>query len=181
MFNWSTSQLTHELLDFSQFGTELDELSQKRLVRGALAVEILKQPQFTTYSFVDQALMLFLLKENFLDKIELRHANQFVTQFVSYVNSVYTDVYDEILTSKDMSGEVLQKLATIAREFSKLFVPAEIKVSKSWIYQKTDSIFIRNTLFKVWEILPIEYTLHIIYISYAINVPVAQLDRATDF
>jgi len=123
--------LYHELLDFSQFGTELDELSQKRLVRGALAVEILKQPQFTTYSFVDQALMLFLLKENFLDKIELRHANQFVTQFVSYVNSVYTDVYDEILTSKDMSGEVLQKLATIAREFSKLFVPAEIKVSKS--------------------------------------------------
>src|SRR5690606_32113086 len=35
----------HELLDFAQFGTELDEISQKKLARGALAVEVLKQKQ----------------------------------------------------------------------------------------------------------------------------------------
>ncbi len=48
----------HELLDFAQFGTELDDISKQRLARGARAVEILKQHQYQTYNFVDQALIL---------------------------------------------------------------------------------------------------------------------------
>ena len=75
----------HELLDFAQFGTELDDCLTKRLARGARAVEFLKQPQYVTYSFVDQALMLFLLKENFLDALEVKQVHVFVVQFVSYV------------------------------------------------------------------------------------------------
>ena len=35
----------HELQSFAQFGTELDELSQRRLRRGAIVIEILKQAQ----------------------------------------------------------------------------------------------------------------------------------------
>ncbi len=79
----------HELLDFAQFGTELDEVSQKKLARGARIIELLKQPQYTTYSFVDQTLMLFLFKENFLDAIDKKYVHRFVTQFVSFVKSMY--------------------------------------------------------------------------------------------
>src|SRR5581483_8818929 len=57
----------HELLGFSQFGTELDAVSQKHLARGAIIIELLKQEELSTYTFVDQALMLFLLRENMLD------------------------------------------------------------------------------------------------------------------
>ena len=67
----------HELLDFAQFGTELDEVSQRRLARGAMAVELLKQPQHITYTFVDQALMLFLFKENYLDSVALNKYAKF--------------------------------------------------------------------------------------------------------
>lgn len=111
----------NELLDFAQFGTELDEVSQKKLARGALAVELLKQPQSVTYSFVDQTLILFLLKENFLSALELKHVYQFITQFVSYVKSVYSDVYNTILQSKDIWEDVYERLITIAREFSLVF------------------------------------------------------------
>src|SRR3989339_1560806 len=38
----------NELLSFSQFGSELDATSQRRLARGAVVVELLKQPQFET-------------------------------------------------------------------------------------------------------------------------------------
>ncbi len=114
-----------ELLDFAQFGTELDEISQKRLARGALAVAILKQPQFMTYTFVDQALILFLLKENFLDPVGVQHAQAFVRQFVSYMQSVYGDIYDTILQTKDIDEYTYTKLKEIAAEFSKLFVPPE--------------------------------------------------------
>ena len=56
----------HELLDFAQFGAELDDVSHRQLRTWQRAVELLKQPQYVTYSFVDQALMFFLLKKTFL-------------------------------------------------------------------------------------------------------------------
>ncbi len=116
----------HELLDFAQFGTELDEISQRKLARGAIAIELLKQPQYTTYSFVDQTLILFLLKENFLDAIDLPIVNLFVAQFVSYVQSVYPDEYGAILQTQDVSDDMVGRLKVIAAEFSKLFIPPEV-------------------------------------------------------
>ncbi|NDB90435.1 MAG: F0F1 ATP synthase subunit alpha, partial [Thaumarchaeota archaeon] len=47
-----------ELLAFAQFGSELDKTSQKALQRGACAMELLKQQEQETYSFVDQVLFL---------------------------------------------------------------------------------------------------------------------------
>lgn len=114
----------HELLDFAQFGTELDEISKARLARGACAVEILKQQQYQTYSFVDQALILLLLRENFLDPIDLKQINAFVAQFISYVKSVYQEEYAMIFKTQDMSDEVKERLISAAREFSKLFMAA---------------------------------------------------------
>ena len=113
----------HELLAFSQFGTELDEVSQKALARGALAVEILKQPQFKTYSFVDQTLILFLLRENFLDKLKKEHVASFIAQFVSYVQSVYPKVYETIFSEADVTDAMKEQLVTVGTEFAKLFVP----------------------------------------------------------
>jgi len=115
----------HELLGFAQFGTELDEVSQRKLARGARIVELLKQPQFVTYSFVDQVLMLFLLQEDFLDDLLVSQVGSFTTQFVSYVKSVYPDTYNVILETQDLSDEITEALRTIAREFSKLFVAPE--------------------------------------------------------
>lgn len=113
----------HELLGFSQFGTELDEISQKRLARGALVVELLTQEQYTTYTFVEQVLMFFLLKENILDGLERTHAHAFALQFASYVKSIYADVYHEIHESQDITAVTERKLKTIANEFKKIEVP----------------------------------------------------------
>jgi F-type H+-transporting ATPase subunit alpha len=113
----------YELLDFAQFGTELDEVSQRRLARGTRAVELLKQPQYITYTFVDQVLMLFLLKENFLDPIEVKQVAVFAAQFVSYVKSVYQELYQAIRSSEDVSDEIQKQLMIVAAEFSRLFIP----------------------------------------------------------
>ena len=112
----------HELLDFAQFGTELDELSQKRLSRGERAVELLKQEQYQPYSFVDETLMLFLLQEDFLDKIAVNQVRNFALQFVSYVTALYSDLYQEIYESKAITPEQIAALRDIAREFSKVFI-----------------------------------------------------------
>jgi F-type H+-transporting ATPase subunit alpha len=111
----------HELLDFAQFGTELDEVSQQRLARGERAVELLKQEQYQPYSFVDEALMLFLLQENFLDKLAVGQVRNFALQFVSYVTALYGELYQEIYESKAITENQLEQLREVAREFSKVF------------------------------------------------------------
>lgn len=111
----------HELLSFAQFGTELDEISQKQLNRGGVAAEILKQAQYLHYSFIDEALILYLLRYDFLDEIPLKEVASFIQKFTSYVQSVYRDLYKAIETEKDISPEMIEKLKPVAQEFVKLF------------------------------------------------------------
>jgi F-type H+-transporting ATPase subunit alpha len=112
----------NELLEFSQFGTELDDISQRHLKRGAIAVELLKQPQHVTYTFVDQALMFFLFKKDFLNELELKDVRDYASQFANYVKSVYADNYNEIKTKHKFTPENDKQLFVVAQEFSKIFV-----------------------------------------------------------
>lgn len=111
-----------ELLDFSQFGTELDKEAQQRLSRGARAMEVLKQAQYTTYNFAQEALMLFVIQEGFLHDVAVADVHAFVTQFVSYVESVYPQVYSGILETADVTDQARGELIEVANEFKVLFV-----------------------------------------------------------
>lgn len=114
----------HELAGFAQFGTELDAVSQRHLKRGEIVYQLLRQGYYENYSFVDQALMLFLLKENYLDDLALEQVKSFATQFASYVYSVYADLYGKIYESADITDDQIHTLHTVAMEFKKLYIPA---------------------------------------------------------
>lgn len=113
----------HDLLDFSQFGTELDIISQKKLARGALTIELLKQAQFMTYSFVDETIILFLLKENFLQTVDIKQARVFALQCLSYIQANYAQLYQTIFDTKDLTEQIQSLLIDAIKEFSKIFVP----------------------------------------------------------
>jgi F-type H+/Na+-transporting ATPase subunit alpha len=115
----------NELLDFAQFGAELDLISQRRLKRGKLAVELLKQPQYVRYSLFDQVLMLFLLKENFLDTLSLDAVSSYVDQFISYVPSVYPEFSADIKANQAFTPDEYQMLIKIAKEFNQLYVSSD--------------------------------------------------------
>jgi F-type H+/Na+-transporting ATPase subunit alpha len=123
-----------ELRGFAQFGAELDEVSKKRLARGERAIALLKQPEHVTYSFVDQTLMLFLLQERILDPLSVDQVLMFATQFVSYITSVYSDLYNGIKESRDLSDATRAELKKIATDFSALFItpPPRSGIQGSW-------------------------------------------------
>lgn len=111
----------NELLAFAQFGSELDKASQEILDRGKRAVEILKQPEKETYSFVDEVIFLFLLKDGFLDKLKLNDVKPFAVQFASYVKSVYSDIYDGVSKTKDFTDNDESVLKKAAEEFALIY------------------------------------------------------------
>lgn len=113
----------HELLAFAQFGSELDKASQRSLERGRRAVEILKQDESEHYSFVEQVLFLYLLKEQFLDKLALADVKAFVDGYARYFEGMYSSVYQKIATSQDFSKEDENCFKQAAEEFALVFVP----------------------------------------------------------
>ncbi len=110
-----------ELVDFAQFGTELEDISRQKLARGERVVELLKQPEHVTYSFVDQVLMLFLLQRGCLDTIPVNQVARFALRFVEYVKAIHSNIYDLIGKEADIRTEIDVQLQATAHDFSLLF------------------------------------------------------------
>jgi len=113
------------LAAFAQFGSELDKTSQRILDRGKRAIEVLKQSVHESYSFVDQVLYLFLLKENFLDDLSLDEIKKFTIQYASYVQSVYPEIYEQILKTEDLDLHTISALKKYVEEFKLIFFKKE--------------------------------------------------------
>lgn len=111
----------NELLAFAQFGSELDKTSQRALDRGKRAIEILKQTERETYSFVDQVIFLYLLKSNYLDKLALDDVKPFAIQCSMYIKGTCQETYQNILTHQDISEADFAELKKAADEFSMIF------------------------------------------------------------
>ena len=111
----------NELLAFAQFGSELDKASQKTLDRGRRAIEILKQEERQTYSFVDQTIFLFLLKEDYLDDLKLDLVKLFVVQFASYIKGTYKKTYNKILESRVLDSDDESVFRSSVEEFKLIF------------------------------------------------------------
>jgi F-type H+-transporting ATPase subunit alpha len=55
-----------ELLAFSQFGSDLDTETKKILEHGQRVMAMIKQPQNKPYDQIDEAILLFVIKEKFI-------------------------------------------------------------------------------------------------------------------
>ncbi|HBS48066.1 TPA: F0F1 ATP synthase subunit alpha [Candidatus Dependentiae bacterium] len=107
---------------FAQFGSELDKTSQHILDRGKRSIELLKQPVHDHYSFVDQTIFLFLLKDNFLDDLSFEDVKKFAILFASYVREVYFEVYEQINKTQDLDQISQSALRKYAQEFKITFL-----------------------------------------------------------
>src|SRR5213593_4412713 len=58
-----------ELEAFSQFGSELDQATQKQLARGARVVEVLKQPQYQPMPVERRVMLIFAVTNGYLDDV----------------------------------------------------------------------------------------------------------------
>ncbi len=67
---------------------------------------------------MDQTLFLFLLKEEYLENVEVDQVKQFATRFASFVEKTVPETYQRIFESQDIGKQDIQELKAIAGEFS---------------------------------------------------------------
>src|SRR6186997_2118638 len=76
-----------ELAAFAQFGSDLDEATQKQLRRGERLVELLKQGQYQPMDVIDQIVSVFSGTQGFLDDLPVTAVRRFEEALVAYMNA----------------------------------------------------------------------------------------------
>jgi len=106
---------------FAQFGSDLDQATQKQLARGQRLVEILKQPQYQPMSWVDQAISIFAATNGFLDDQPINKLSKFESEFLTFIQTKKADLRKSI-EEKEMIDETAEKdLISALNEFVEAF------------------------------------------------------------
>ncbi|MBM01360.1 MAG: F0F1 ATP synthase subunit alpha [Chloroflexi bacterium] len=111
-----------ELAAFAQFGSDdLDDVTKKQLSRGAIIVELLKQPQYEPVPLENQVTLLYLASEGLLDDIDVSDVAKYEIAWNEYANSNVSDALKNIRESGDLSDEDMPKIKKAAEDFNKIF------------------------------------------------------------
>lgn len=73
------------LAAFAQFGSDLDEQTQKQLDRGKRVAEILKQPQFTPYDEASEFISIYAATSGLLDTLPVEKVGEFEAKVHNYI------------------------------------------------------------------------------------------------
>ena len=106
---------------FAQFGSDLDQATQKQLQRGQRLVEILKQPQYQPMSWVDQAISIFAATNGFLDDQPINKLGKFESEFLTFIQNNKADLRKSF-EEKEMIDETAEtELKSALNEFAEAF------------------------------------------------------------
>ena len=111
-----------ELQAFSQFGSDLDADTKKRLEQGARIVEVLKQPQNSPIPVEKQVIIIYAVVSGALLVIPANQISEFEKELFSFVDSVYSDIPESIRTTGKLEDDVKEKLTKAIEECKSKFL-----------------------------------------------------------
>jgi F-type H+/Na+-transporting ATPase subunit alpha len=118
-----------ELEAFSQFGSELDEATQKALGRGERMVATLNQPQNQPWPMEEQVTALYAGVNGFLDEIPVSQVPRFQEELREQLRAEES-ILKEIRETGDLSDETAAKLD---EELKKLLQAFDVKEEASLV------------------------------------------------
>jgi len=109
-----------ELEAFSQFGSELDQTTQKQLARGARVVEVLKQPQYQPMPVEQQIMIIFAVTNGFLDDVPVDEIKAWEEGFRDFMSAEHPDLAEELRTRKVLSDDLAARLKAAVGEYKQV-------------------------------------------------------------
>jgi F-type H+-transporting ATPase subunit alpha len=113
-----------ELAAFSQFGSDLDKVTQNQLNRGARLTELLKQPQFKPLSWVQQVAIIFAGTNGLLDDVEVKDIASFEAGFYDYMQNSASQVMSDIESKKALDDDIKARLKDAIVAYKQDFLAA---------------------------------------------------------
>jgi F-type H+-transporting ATPase subunit alpha len=110
-----------ELAAFAQFGSDLDQATQKQLNRGRRLTEILKQPQYRPLPVEKQVTIIYAATNGFLDGIAVDRLRQYEESLYTFLDTHRPGVLAAIADKKILDDDIKAKLGQALDEFGKEF------------------------------------------------------------
>ncbi len=106
---------------FAQFGSDLDQATQRQLARGARMVEMLKQPQYKPMHWVDQVLSIFAATNGYLDAHPVTAVQKFEEEFLAYMSAQESELKKSLAEKQKLDDDLIAQLKTALDKFSESF------------------------------------------------------------
>ena len=109
-----------ELEAFAQFGSELDQATQKQLARGERVVEVLKQPQYQPMAVEQQVMIIFAVTGGLLDDVPVEAIRDWERGFRDFIAAEHPQIGEEIRTRKVLNDELSARLKAAIEAYKQL-------------------------------------------------------------
>ncbi|HXK00300.1 MAG TPA: F0F1 ATP synthase subunit alpha [Buchnera sp. (in: enterobacteria)] len=106
-----------ELASFSQFASDLDEVTRKQLMYGKKLTELLKQKQYSPYSIAEQVILFFAADRGFLEDVKLDKIAAFEESILNYSNQKYSDLIKKINENGILNQNIEEMLVLLIKKF----------------------------------------------------------------
>jgi len=110
-----------EMAAFAQFGSDLDQATQRQLNRGSRLVELLKQGQYQPLPVEKQILIIYAGTNGFVDELPLGALKKYEQELNSFVESKHPDIFADVLKKRELDGDLRAKLNKALEEFKGVF------------------------------------------------------------
>jgi len=110
-----------EMAAFAQFGSDLDQATQRQLNRGARLVELLKQGQYQPLSVEKQIVIIYAGTNGFIDDLPLNALKKYEQELYSFIESRYPDIFADILKKRELDGDLRAEMNKALGEFKGIF------------------------------------------------------------
>lgn len=121
-----------ELAAFSQFGSDLEAETLKRLERGKLLTELLKQPQFQPRTTWQQVIMLLLANNGTFDSLPYPKLPTIVDDIYRTIKTDHSPLIKSIDAGEELGQSFLDSITTIAKQVTARYESAtEVKENDS--------------------------------------------------
>ncbi|MCX7116860.1 MAG: F0F1 ATP synthase subunit alpha [Legionellales bacterium] len=108
-----------ELEAFSQFASDLDDVTRRQLERGQRITELMKQKQYSPFSVAQMALSLFTADKGFLDDVPVPEISAFEAALQGYMHSTHAALMSKINKAGSYDEAIETALSDAVTEFKK--------------------------------------------------------------
>ncbi|MDH4466736.1 MAG: F0F1 ATP synthase subunit alpha [Bacteriovoracaceae bacterium] len=106
-----------ELAAFAQFGSDLDEATQRQLNRGERLVELLKQNQYSPLDVIDQVISIFAATKGYFDKIPVSKIRTAEKELLEFLRNRYPSIVSDLKQTLAFGGDLEDKLGKACKDF----------------------------------------------------------------
>jgi F-type H+-transporting ATPase subunit alpha len=113
-----------ELASFSQFGSDIDAETKKRLDHGEILMEVLKQPQYKPLPVENQVMIIYAAINHYLENVGVENVKNYEKEFLEFMASTYPEVGHSIKSEGKIIESTEENLKAAIEKFNERYLRA---------------------------------------------------------